>query len=252
MKIGGIEFNENQPEQPHMLSALDRRAFFKLGFVVTGAFLGGTVLSLASVANRAFTSPEEHAKQYPYKPHYSMLIYQNRCIDCERCLDACAKTNHVPKYGYRTAILEREAPNATSGVKREFIPVLCNHCNRPPCVRACPTTATYKNEKNGIVMMESKKCIGCKTCIAACPYNARYFNEERRAVDKCDFCFASRLSRGLKDTACVEACPAKARIFGDLSDPASEVYRMVHQIEKTVWVMRPETGAAPNVFYTRA
>ncbi len=250
MKINGIEFDENKPEKPDMLSRMERRAFLKLGLAVTGAFAGGTILSLSSIAGRAFASPDAHAKQYPYKPHYSMLIYQNRCIDCERCLEACAKTNHVPKYGYRTAILEREAPKST-GLKREFIPVLCNHCNRPPCVRACPTTATYKNEKNGIVMMESKKCIGCKTCIAACPYNARYFNEERKAVDKCDFCFATRLSKGMKDTACVEACPAKSRVFGDLSDPSSEVYRMVHQIEKTVWVIRPETGVAPNVFYTR-
>jgi protein NrfC len=165
-------------------------------------------------------------------------------------VEACAKTNHVPKYGYRTAILEREAPKAAD-LKKEFIPVLCNQCNKPPCVTGCPTKATYKDSKTGIVMMEYHKCIGCKTCMVACPYNARYYNEERKAVDKCDFCYDTRLSKGQKVTACVEACPANVRIFGDMSDPQSEVYRMVHQIEKTVWVLRPETGVKPNVFYTR-
>ncbi|MFN3479246.1 MAG: 4Fe-4S dicluster domain-containing protein [Thermodesulfovibrionales bacterium] len=129
--------------------------------------------------------------------------------------------------------------------------MLCNHCNNPPCVRACPTKATYKDKNNGIVMMEYKKCIGCKTCAVACPYNARYFNEERRAMDKCNFCYDTRLSKGEKLTACAEACPAGVRIFGDLSDPQSEVYKLVHQIEKPVWVLRPEIGAKPNVFYMK-
>ncbi len=87
--------------------------------------------------------------------------------------------------------------------------------------------------------------------MAACPYNARYFNEETMAVEKCDFCFNSRLSKGEKLTACAEVCPAKCRVFGDLSDPASEVYQAVHNLEKTVWVLRPDAGAKPNVFYMK-
>jgi protein NrfC len=86
--------------------------------------------------------------------------------------------------------------------------------------------------------------------MSACPYDARYFNEEKRAIDKCDFCWESRLSKGMKNTACAEACPAGVRIFGDLSDPNSEVYKIVHQMGKAVWVLKPETGAKPNVFYT--
>lgn len=129
------------------------------------------------------------------------------------------------------------------------MPVLCNHCNRPPCVRVCPTSATYKDTKTGIVMMDQKRCIGCKTCMAACPYNARYFNEQVRAVDKCNFCFDTRISKGETKTACAAACPAQARIFGDLTDYESQLYKLVHTPEKTVWVLRPETGALPNVFY---
>jgi protein NrfC len=164
-------------------------------------------------------------------------------------MDACVKTNQVPSYGYRTKILEQMREIGPNEQERIFMPILCNHCNRPPCVRVCPTTATYKDKKNGIVMMDYKRCIGCKTCMAACPYNARYFKEENRAVDKCNFCFDTRLSKGETQTACAAACPAGVRIFGDLTDYDSEAYKLVHQPEKTVWVLRPETGAMPNVFY---
>ena len=136
-------------------------------------------------------------------------------------------------------------------MKREFIPILCNHCNNPPCVRACPTRATTKDKKNGIVMMDYDKCIGCKSCVEACPYDARYFNEEKHSIDKCNFCIDTRLSKGEKLTACAAACPTEARNFGDLSDRGSVVYKLVHQLEHPVWVLRPEVGAQPNVFYTK-
>src|SRR5208337_1378894 len=249
-KMKKIQIEGQQVEGAQSVSEIERRAFLKMGLMVTGALAGGSIVSLLSVVDKSFASSTAFAKQYPYKPHYSMLIHQERCIDCERCMEACAKTNRVPGYGYRTNVLERQVAGATEQ-KREFIPVLCNQCNKPPCVLGCPTKATYKDSKTGIVMMQYEKCIGCKTCMVACPYNARYFNEERRAVDKCNFCADTRLSKGYKVTACVEACPANARIFGDLSDPKSEVYHMIHQVEKTVWVLRPEAGAQPNVFYTR-
>jgi len=232
------------------VSQIERRDFLRIGLVITGVFAGGTILSVMSNIHKVFASPSEHAQNYPYKPHYGMVIQQSRCIDCERCKEACAITNDVPDYGYRTMILERDVPDAI-GQKREFIPVLCNHCNNPPCVRACPTRATYKDKETGIVMMKYNKCIGCKTCVMACPYNARYFNEEKHAIDKCNFCFDTRLSKGEKLTACAAACPAGVRIFGDLSDTNSEVYKLIHQIEKPVWVLRPEVGAKPSVFYTK-
>jgi Fe-S-cluster-containing dehydrogenase component len=153
-------------------------------------------------------------------------------------------------YGWRTRILQKEDPKAI-GQKQEFIPILCNHCNNAPCVRTCPTRATYKDKTNGIVMMNEKKCIGCKSCVLACPYDARYFNEEKRAIDKCDFCFATRIAKGNGRTACSEICPADVRVFGDLSDPNSRVYQMVHQMQKSVWVIREEAGTRPNVFYTK-
>ena len=234
---------ENVPMQ-------ERRDFLKIGLTVTGIFAGGTILSAVSSIDKVFAGADDFTKKYPYKPHYSMVIYQNRCVDCELCMEACVKTNSVPSGGWRTTILQHDAPEA-DGQKREFIPVLCNQCNVPQCVRVCPTKATYKDKRHGIVMMAIKKCIGCLTCQAGCPYNARYFDDYRSAVDKCNFCWDTRLSKGEKDTACAAACPASVRVFGDLSDKGSEVHKVVHQIERPVWVMRPKAGTKPNIFYTK-
>lgn len=245
-----LNFDKLENEGIENVPMQERRDFLKMGLMITGVFAGGTILSAVSSARRVFASSEQYAQKYPYKPHYSMVIHQDRCIDCERCIEACAATNHVPAGGYRTRILQKDMPEA-AGQKREFIPVLCNHCNVPQCTRVCPTNATYKDKTNGIVMMNTSKCIGCLTCQQGCPYNARYFSEEKHAVDKCNFCFDTRLSKGEKLTACAATCPAGCRLFGDLSDPAGDVYRAVHQLEKAVWVLRPEAGTKPNIFYTK-
>lgn len=245
-----IDLNNLQNEGVENVSSQERRDFLKMGLAITGIFAGGTIFSAMSTFKPAYAS--DFAKKYPYKPHYSMVMQQHRCIDCERCMAACVATNHVPKVhgAYRTTILEKETPDALGG-KREFIPVLCNQCNLPQCCRVCPTKATYKDNTTGIVLMNIKKCIGCLTCQEGCPYNARYFNDEKKAVDKCNFCWDTRLSKGEKLTACAEACPADVRIFGDLSVQEDRVFKIVHQIERPVWVLRPEAGTRPNVFYTK-
>jgi protein NrfC len=256
MNIKDLEKEKN--EGIESLPSEERRKFLQIGLAVTGVFLGGTVLSLSSVqnakgsvANVSSIIPAEG--QYPYPKHYSMVLRQNHCVDCEKCMDACRETNHVPQgHGaWRTMIQERIT--TVDGVeKQEFRPILCNHCNRPPCVRVCPTKATYKDPETGIVVMNYNKCIGCKTCMAACPYNARYFNHDKYAIDKCNFCLDTRLAAGEKKTACAAACPADVRVFGDLNDKSSEIYRVLHEPDNKIWVLRPETGALPNVYYTNA
>ncbi|WP_309411700.1 4Fe-4S dicluster domain-containing protein [Desulfobulbus sp.] len=250
-----FKFNTMKNEGIESIASEERRKFMKFGLAITGVFVGGSILSLTSadkVQGALINEPVQPAK-YPYSPHYTMVIRQNFCIDCERCLDACRTTNSVPIYGYRTLILERRIPHAQGQPAHAFMPVLCNQCNEPHCVRVCPTGATYKDGQNGIVLMNQDKCIGCKTCMAACPYNARYFKEEDRAIDKCNFCFDTKLKEsGGKTTACCAACPAGVRIFGDLTDPATPAYKLIHTSGNEFWVLRPEAGTMPNVFYMNA
>ncbi len=247
-----IRFNSMRNEGVESLASVDRRQFMKFGLAITGVFLGGSVLSITSAANAygaPFNEPVRPA-QFPYSPHYTMVIQQNNCIDCELCLEACRNINGVPIYGSRTSILELSIPSAQGQQARSFMPILCNQCNEPHCVRVCPTGATYKETSNGIVLMNQQKCIGCKTCMAACPYNARYFKEEDRAIDKCNFCFDTKLkTSGGKATACSAACPAKVRVFGDLTDPNTPAYKLIHTPGNEFWVLRPEAGTLPNIFY---
>jgi molybdopterin-containing oxidoreductase family iron-sulfur binding subunit len=141
--------------------------------------------------------------------------------------------------------------------------VLCNHCENPPCVRACPTNATFKNPDNGIVMMDFHRCIGCRFCMAACPFGARSFNfrdprpfinpaeqnkqfptRTKGVVEKCSFC-AERLAVG-QLPACVEASDGKL-VFGDLYDPESKVRELI----KTNYTIRRKQalGTEPSVYY---
>jgi Fe-S-cluster-containing dehydrogenase component len=250
MKVKNLEKLNN--EGIESLPSKERRRFLQFGLSITGVFLGGSILSLTSARNvqGALSGGKILATDYPYSPHYTMVIRERHCIDCEKCMVACRSTNNVPEQGYRTTILERSLPMGPDQRERVFMPILCNHCNQAPCVRVCPTRATYKDKTNGIVQMNIDKCIGCKTCMAACPYNARYFDEEIRGVDKCNFCYDTMLkeSNG-RTTACASACPANVRVFGDLTNPETHAYKLIHTPGKVFWVLRPETDTLPNVFY---
>ena len=142
--------------------------------------------------------------------------------------------------------------------------VFCNHCDNPPCVRVCPTRSTWKRE-DGIVMMDMHRCIGCRYCIVGCPYGSRSFNwsdprghleqvneayptRSKGVVEKCNFCVEkSREAEGAWTPECVAACPAKAMTFGDLSDPDSEIRKLL--ASRMSSVRRPALGTRPHVFY---
>lgn len=190
----------------------------------------------------------------PGLKRYAMVIDLRRCIGCDACMVACKAEFDVPLGVFRTWV-PYKVVGTYPNVKKQFLPRLCNHCDDPPCVRACPVGATYKVEDGGFVLQRYERCIGCKACMASCPYNARFMLPKQRSytditsvVDKCTFCF-HRVTQGLAP-ACVQTCIGRARIFGDLNDPASEVSYLVNNLPTQV--LRPEEGTKPHVFYIGA
>lgn len=181
------------------------------------------------------------------KPQYGMVIDTRRCSGCHACTVACKSEFDVP-LGKTRSWVEYTEKGTYPNVSRAFLPRLCNQCSEPQCVSVCPTGATYKREEDGIVVVDPDICIGCKYCMQACPYDARFINPLTGAADKCDFCL-HRVSRGVVP-ACVNTCVGRARIFGDLNDPKSEISKVLNA--NRVTVLRPEMGTKPNVFYIDA
>ncbi|MEG3192475.1 4Fe-4S dicluster domain-containing protein [Lysobacter sp. D1-1-M9] len=110
-------------------------------------------------------------------------------------------------------------------------PRSCLHCEQPACVTVCPTGASYKRAEDGIVLVDEDKCIGCKLCSWACPYGAREYSEVEGVMKKCTLCidriYNDNLAEEERQPACVQACPTRARHFGDLGDPDSKVSKLV-------------------------
>lgn len=177
---------------------------------------------------------------------WGMVVDLRRCIGCHACAVACKSENAVLLGVYRNwvKVIEKGTyPN----VSRSFLPTMCNNCERPICVRNCPTAATYLRE-DGIVMQDPHRCIGCKGCMAACPYDVRYVNPLKGIVEKCTWCH-HRVDVGL-EPACVNSCPTRALIFGDINDPQSEIAKVL--ATHPVQVLKPEKDTLPHVFYIAA
>ncbi|MEE8428799.1 MAG: 4Fe-4S dicluster domain-containing protein [Gammaproteobacteria bacterium] len=201
----------------------------------------------AAAAAGAAHLPSAYAATAPKrKVQYGMLIDTRRCIGCQACTVACKSEFDVP-LGKNRAWVEYTEKGIYPFAQRTFLPRLCNHCTDPPCTRVCPVKATYKR-RDGIVVIDKGMCIGCKYCIQACPYDARFLNPVTGTADKCDFC-VHRVSQGLVP-ACVNTCMGRARIFGDVNDPHSEISRRI--AANSVTVLRREMGTQPNVFYIGA
>jgi Fe-S-cluster-containing dehydrogenase component/formate-dependent nitrite reductase membrane component NrfD len=179
-------------------------------------------------------------------PNYGFLIDNRKCIGCHACSTACKSENEVPLGVNRTWV--KYVEKGTFPDTRRFFQVTrCNHCANPPCVHICPVKAMYQRP-DGIVEFDPSLCIGCKACMQACPYDAIYIDPETKTAAKCHFC-AHRTEVGL-EPACAVVCPEHAIIAGDMSDPKSEISRLL--ATQPVHVRKPEQGTQPKVFYISA
>ena len=214
----------------------------------------------------------------------ALVIDLQKCRSDEvrrACAEACHREHNVPSIpdpkeevkwiwdeDFENAFPDQRHDHLADSVAGLPVMVLCNQCSKPACVKVCPTQATWKRERDGIVMMDMHRCIGCRYCMAACPYGARSFNwkdprpyiegeirpefptRAKGVVEKCNFC-AERLRDG-REPACVEAAGnvpggEGALTFGNLSEPDSEVSRLLRQ--RHTICRRLSVGTGPNVFY---
>ena len=235
----------------------------------------------------------EVEKQYQVRPHvrdykpmdgveYVYCLNLTRCIGCRKCVHACVAENNqsrdpeiqyirVLKMPHGSLDMEKGDHNyAPASVPEKgffYMPVQCQQCKNPPCVKVCPVKATWQ-EPDGITVIDYDWCIGCRYCEAACPYFARRFNwtkpsipkdrinpnmsylgnrpRKQGVMEKCHFCI--QRTRAGKYPACLEVCPAGARKFGNVLDPDSEVAYILRT--KRVFIqLKEEVGTSPRFFY---
>jgi len=227
---------------------------------------------------------EVHVGHEPPLPGviFGYALDLSRCIGCRRCVHACVQENNQSRdpqiQWIRVLQLDKEEgvdlrhadqyydPPEVPEEGHFYMPVQCQQCKKPPCVKACPVGATWR-EKDGIVVVDYNWCIGCRYCMAACPYGARHFNwgephlpaEElnpdthllgnrprpKGVVEKCTFCI-QRTRKG-RYPACVEICPTGSRKFGNLLDPKSEIRYVLEN--KRVFKFKEDLNTQPNFFY---
>lgn len=242
-----------------------RRDFIKKG-------LGGTLtvlLGQQGIAHALVSGDAKNGDAYDWEQHdYVYLMDTAKCLGCTMCMRACKRENNVPDGFVRTwierySVLDLEntvvdspandgldgfKPLAEgSGAKKAFfVPKMCNHCNKSPCEQVCPVGASY-HTKEGVVLVDTKRCIGCGYCVQACPYGCRYIHPVDHVANKCTWCY-HRITKGMKP-ACVLSCPTGVRMFGDLKDPNDPVRKIL--LESQVQVLRPDLLTEPQCFYLR-
>jgi tetrathionate reductase subunit B len=241
---------------------MKRRDFLKTG----GILLVGAPCAYGL---RALTPPESHASTPAVSgaiPRWGMVIDLRKCpAGCSACMDACRQENNVAHHGNENWdihwIRKVKITSKDPSIKVEkSVPLLCNHCDHPPCALVCPVKATYKRE-DGIVLVDHHRCIGCRYCMIACPYNARYFNFKENeewpnkkypkrshgVAESCNLC-AHLLDEG-KPPACAAACQqlTGALFVGNMNDSQSEISRLI--AGNPVKRLREDLGTEPKVYY---
>ena len=238
-----------------------RRKFLKSAVTIAGATIGYTWLKSSQFL---LYGAEPEDKSLPW---YGIVLDIDKCIGCGNCAKACKKENDVPvePFFFRTWVeqytvrndgtVDIVSPNGgIDGFKQRvpdeeifkafFVPKMCNHCYKSPCVQVCPVGATFVSPE-GVVLVDKEYCIGCRYCIQACPYGCRYLNPETETADKCTLCY-HRLKKGLKP-ACFEVCPTGARIYGDLNDKDDKIHKFLK--DNNTQVLKPHLNTGSKLFY---
>ena len=203
----------------------------------------------------------------PSKIKLGLVIDLDTCVGCHACAVSCKEWNSggiagpltdTDPYGKdpegvwfnRVHSYELE-PTATEPAQTLHFPRSCLHCETPACVTVCPTGASYKRAEDGIVLVDEDKCIGCQLCSWACPYGAREFSAVEGVMKKCTLCvdriYNENLEESERQPACVQACPSRARHFGDLGDPDSDISKLV--ASRGGVDLMPELGYQPTNQY---
>ena len=234
-----------------------RRRFLQGGAAVAGA---------AAVAPGVFVVGLSHAKPadegVTSKVRWGMLVDTTKCADCDACVRACNEENGLAGKGRPETdaqwIRKVQVRDKSTG-HVQTLPLMCQHCETPPCADVCPTGASFKRA-DGIVLVDKHICIGCRYCMMACPYKARSFVHEKLqdqkphaprgigTVESCTMC-VHRVDED-RQPACVEACNADGRnamLFGDLNDPDSAIAKSLAEHGGTQ--IRVDLGLNPGVRY---
>lgn len=179
---------------------ISRRKVIKIGAMASTALALGIFPGRVAKANDVAYTPK-NPKQMGFK------YDQGKCVGCRVCQAACKDANNWEEGTEWRRVLTGESGN--------FLSISCNHCDKPACATVCPVKAYTKRDKDGIVIQDREKCVGCKYCMYACPYHAPQFSDDTGRISKCHFCF-ERQDNGEKP-ACVDRCPTGALTYGELT-----------------------------------
>jgi len=230
----------------------------------------GTLVQVDKAAMKPMpVSPTEARQGIPGKK-FVMVIDLARCRNARKCVSGCQEMHNLPPEDEWIKVFLMQDSSDTAPY---WFPKPCFHCNQPPCVKVCPVGATFKRT-DGLVLIDTDRCIGCKFCMTACPYSSRVFQWKEKEPDaatcntpyspetsvpsrvgtvgKCDFC--PDMARQGKLPACVTKCPNGVIFFGDKNEDivtnGSETFRfseLVH--DRAGYHFMAELGTEPNVYY---
>jgi molybdopterin-containing oxidoreductase family iron-sulfur binding subunit len=229
-------------------------------------------LAMEYIEKSPLDTNQEQGREGIKGKKWVMVVDLSKCRNARKCIAACQNAHHLQTYQYHMQVLQMQDSQKTAPYN---MPKPCQHCDNPPCVAVCPVDATFKRQ-DGIVLIDNKRCIGCRFCMAACPYSARVFNwfdpkdaladenktynielnvpQKKGTISKCLFS-ADRL-REDKLPYCVSACPNGVYYFGDENEDAvtngttKETVRLSELLRNNAgYQLMPELGTKPRVYY---